>query len=146
MDEILKDKLYLGDYRTIKTQTELFAQQGITDVINVAAELSYSNRVKDFFDQHGIQSYKFPMDDHDDYNIRRTAPEIINLLHLLISNGQKVYLHCHMGVSRSAAVIIGYLASHYDLTINQAFKLVKSKRPVIWPRQKFLDDLKKIID
>uniref|UniRef100_A0A8C9WJY7 Dual specificity phosphatase 19a n=1 Tax=Scleropages formosus TaxID=113540 RepID=A0A8C9WJY7_SCLFO len=53
-----------------------------------------------------------------------------------------VLVHCNAGVSRSAAVVIGYLMCREGLTFDDAFTLVKKARPVICPNPGFLEQLK----
>lgn len=48
-----------------------------------------------------------------------------------VENGNKVLVHCQMGQSRSAAVVTAYLMYKQNLTFEQAFKHVKSKRTIV---------------
>ncbi|KAG5829974.1 dual specificity protein phosphatase 19a [Anguilla rostrata] len=54
-----------------------------------------------------------------------------------------VLVHCNAGVSRSAAVVIGYLMSKEGLAFDDAFAAVKVARPAICPNPGFLEQLKK---
>ncbi|CAK1547991.1 unnamed protein product [Leptosia nina] len=59
-----------------------------------------------------------------------------------ISNGGIVLVHCYFGVSRSAAIVIGYIMEKYSLCYEDAFGLVKSKRRFISPNVGFVAQLK----
>lgn len=53
-----------------------------------------------------------------------------------------VLVHCHAGVSRSAAIVIAYVMKKYGLNFESAFELVKTRRPRIRPNEKFRACLK----
>ncbi|XP_018584400.1 dual specificity protein phosphatase 19 [Scleropages formosus] len=53
-----------------------------------------------------------------------------------------VLVHCNAGVSRSAAVVIGYLMSREGLTFDDAFALVKAARLAVRPNPGFYQQLK----
>lgn len=52
--------------------------------------------------------------------------------------GSKVLVHCKMGVSRSASVVIAYAMKAYNWDFSQAWKHVKDKRNCIKPNNNFV--------
>lgn len=36
-------------------------------------------------------------------------PEAVRLLHLLVTNGKRVYVHCTAGINRATLTTVGYL-------------------------------------
>ncbi|KAA3679843.1 dual specificity phosphatase 10 [Paragonimus westermani] len=56
-------------------------------------------------------------------------------------SGKAVLVHCQAGISRSPALVIAYLMAHSDLSLREAYRLVKSKRSVISPNFAFLGQL-----
>lgn len=54
-----------------------------------------------------------------------------------------VLVHCRMGVSRSASIVIAYLIKYFKLTYEQAFERVKNKRFEINPIAAFREQLAK---
>lgn len=54
------------------------------------------------------------------------------------NEGSKVLVHCKMGVSRSASVVIAYAMKAYNWDFSQALKHVKDKRNCIKPNNSFL--------
>lgn len=52
--------------------------------------------------------------------------------------GSKVLVHCKMGISRSASVVIAYAMKAYNWNFNQALRHVKTKRNCIKPNSSFL--------
>merc|ERR1711964_860042 len=61
-----------------------------------------------------------------------------DLIGALLDQGQSVYVHCTAGVSRSATVVIFWLMRSRRMSLLDALKLVKAKRPAIRPFR-FLD-------
>lgn len=57
------------------------------------------------------------------------------------AKGSKVLVHCKMGVSRSASVVIAYAMKAYNWDFNTAMRHVKDKRNCIKPNSSFLSQL-----
>lgn len=55
--------------------------------------------------------------------------------------GSKVLVHCKMGISRSASVVIAYAMKAYNWDFDQAIKHVKEKRNCIKPNKSFVSQL-----
>ena len=56
--------------------------------------------------------------------------------------GSRVLVHCKMGISRSASVVIAYAMKAYNMSLEEAIQLVKKKRSCIQPNQAFVSQLK----
>jgi protein-tyrosine phosphatase len=79
-------------------------------------------------------------------------------LTLIRLNPQKVYLasetvlwdnvpiliHCHAGVSRSASVVIHYVASTFQISANEAIERVRQSRSIIEPNEGFMAKLQEL--
>ncbi len=59
-----------------------------------------------------------------------------------IEESEKVLVHCHAGVSRSASIVIAFLMMKNSWKYTDAFNHVKKKRPVINPNRGFILQLK----
>lgn len=55
--------------------------------------------------------------------------------------GSKVLVHCKMGISRSASVVIAYAMKAYNMEFDQAIRHVREKRNCIKPNKNFLTQL-----
>lgn len=69
--------------------------------------------------------------------------EGLNVSFLSFSKGGVVLVHCNAGVSRAAAIIIGFLMYSEGLSFAMAFSVVKNARPAICPNSGFVEQLQK---
>lgn len=57
------------------------------------------------------------------------------------NNQHRVLVHCAMGMSRSATMVIMYLMRKFEVDWNMAFDIVKTRREIIDPNTGFLEKL-----
>lgn len=117
--------------------SEAFAEsRDITAVLNVAAELvdlPVPRRV--------VVVKRVPLRDSMDENIVVRLDECCGFIEKNVSNGRNALVHCAAGVSRSASIAIAYVMRRYDMSFDDAYALVKSKRPRIDPNLNFVYQL-----
>ena len=53
----------------------------------------------------------------------------------------KVLVHCKMGISRSASVVISYMMKEYEMDLAATIIRVKEKRSVVNPNKSFIKQL-----
>lgn len=69
--------------------------------------------------------------DHNDQALM--LPEAVRLLHLLVANGKRVYVHCTAGINRATLTTVGYLTFVKGRTLDSALHEVKTARPQAHP-------------
>lgn len=60
----------------------------------------------------------------------------------LVNRNRPVLVHCRMGISRSATIVIAYIMRLHSISADDASKTVKSQRPQINPNPNFLVQLR----
>ena len=131
IDEIEEGKLWLGSYDPDNIKS--LKEKGITKILTLmdggASKFSYEEKG---FNQKIINIYDFETE-----NIIQYFGECLNF----IKGDEKVFVHCAAGESRSATIVIAYLMWKKKLTFDKAYKLVKEKRPRIYPNFGFRQQL-----
>lgn len=144
MDEILP-RLYLGGYRALRDDIPRLRTHGITFILNVASEVHYSKRLLAYLDEHKIQHVHIPMKDEDAYPLGDALPDVLARMKQAYEDGQCIYVHCHRGISRSAAVVIAFVAQRRTWSVKEAHAFVAKKRPSIVPRESFLKAVNDVV-
>lgn len=124
--EIEPDFLFLGSGNAAAELKELRAHK-ITHVLNCADD------VENFFD--GEFTYlRLEIEDFgQDKGISRVFGDAFKFLEEVKASQQRVLVHCAAGANRSASVVIAWIMHSRQLSLKEAFKVVKSKRKGISP-------------
>ena len=59
-----------------------------------------------------------------------------------LENNRNIYVHCDMGISRSATVVIAYLMKKYGDTYESCYSFLKRRRSIVYPNFGFQAQLK----
>lgn len=132
----IEDNLYLGNFGTV-INLQIIEKIGVKKVLTLR-EFGINEEYKvDSIDYLHISVNDTPNDD-----ILTHFPRC----HQFIEEGQRsnqtVLVHCRLGVSRSATIVISYLMSKYGKTCDQILSEVKKKRSQIKPNKSFYQQLK----
>ena len=125
-NEILKNKLYLGNYYSA-TQKEELKKRGITHILMVGYLLH------EFF-PNDFEYANIEIEDDERENIFRYFYVCINF----IEKSKVCYVHCQAGVSRSASIVIAYVMYKKQLSFEDSFQFCKEKRFYIYPNDGFI--------
>ncbi|XP_069750326.1 dual specificity protein phosphatase 10-like [Narcine bancroftii] len=127
--------LYLGNERDAQDLGRM-RQLGVGYVINVTTHLPL------YHAHAGTLRYKrLPAIDSAKQNLRQYFEEAFEFIEEAQQSGRGVLVHCQAGVSRSATLVIAYLMKHTLMTVSDAYKYVKGRRPVISPNLNFMGQL-----
>ncbi|XP_056655553.1 dual specificity protein phosphatase 13 isoform X2 [Monodelphis domestica] len=138
VDEVWPN-LFIGDAATANNRFELW-KLGITHVLNAAHGGLYCQGGPDFYGS-SVSYLGVPAHDLPDFNISAYFSSSADFIHsALCTPGAKVLVHCVVGVSRSATLVLAYLMLRQRLTLLQAVSSVKRHR-WIFPNSGFLKQL-----
>ncbi|GIY04056.1 protein phosphatase Slingshot, partial [Caerostris darwini] len=125
--------LYLGSEWNASNLEELVVN-GIGHILNVTREID--NFFPGMFDYQNIRVY-----DDESTEILHYWDKTYRYIRRAKDEGSKVLVHCKMGISRSASVVIAYVMKAYDWDLQRALEFVKTKRGCIKPNSGFLKQL-----
>jgi len=131
------DNIYLGNACDASYYYKL-KNSNIESIINVTTEIP--NYFKNDFEYFNISI--------NDFNSESFSNEMFNNVLNFIYEKQKkedsgsILIHCYMGSSRSATIIILYLMDKYGYTIDNALNFLKEKRDIVNVNTQFIEDLK----
>lgn len=132
--EIIPNKLYLGNNESAKN-LDLLKNNQITSILICGYFLS------EFFPGQFI--YKTLEIQDNEYEI------IINSLIKgieFIEKNKTILVHCREGISRSSAIVIGYIMYKEKKSYNEAENFVRTKKSDINPNENFVNQLKEFED
>ncbi|XP_067845063.1 dual specificity protein phosphatase 10 isoform X2 [Heptranchias perlo] len=131
-----KDPLVLKGNEQDAQDIEKMQRMNIGYIINVTTHLPLYHYEK------GIFHYKrLPATDSNKQNLRQYFEEAFEFIEEAHQCGKGLLIHCQAGVSRSATIVIAYLMKHTRMTMTDAYKFVKGKRPIISPNLNFMGQL-----
>ncbi|XP_010287543.1 PREDICTED: dual specificity protein phosphatase 19, partial [Phaethon lepturus] len=115
---------------------ETMKKHKVTHVLNVA--YGVQNAFLNDFVYKSISILDLPETDITSY-----FPECFEFIEKAKIQDGVVLVHCNAGVSRAAAVVIGFLMNSERLSFARAFSLVKNARPAACPNPGFMEQLHK---
>ncbi|XP_043939277.1 dual specificity protein phosphatase 8-like [Protopterus annectens] len=126
--------LYLGSQNDVLNK-DVMAENGITHVLNVSNSCPKPAYIPE------THFLRIPVNDSYCEKILpwlNKAVDFIDKAKLL--NG-RVLVHCLAGISRSAAIAIAYVMRTLGLSLDDAYRYVKERRPSVSPNFNFLGQL-----
>ena len=62
---------------------------------------------------------------------------LTNVIHSFLKENKAVLVNCFAGISRSSTIVIAYMMKYYNMTFDEAFNYVQSKRWIVNPNPNF---------
>ncbi|KAM5262517.1 dual specificity protein phosphatase 16 [Ctenodactylus gundi] len=126
--------LYLGCQRDVLNK-ELMQQHGIGYVLNA----SNTCPKPDFIPESHF--FRVPVNDSFCEKILPWLDRSVDFIEKAKASNGCVLVHCLAGISRSATIAIAYIMKRMDMSLDEAYRFVKEKRPTISPNFNFLGQL-----
>lgn len=127
--------LFLGNASHSEDSNAL-QKYNIRYVLNVTPDLPNV-----FEGTEGIQYLKIPITDTHSQDLATHFPVAIRFIDDARRKGSAVLVHCLAGVSRSVTVTLAYLMHARSLCLNDAFSLVRARKPDVSPNFHFMQQL-----
>ncbi|XP_039292990.1 protein phosphatase Slingshot isoform X3 [Nilaparvata lugens] len=125
--------VYLGSEWNASNLDEL-NKNGVCHILNVTREID--NFFPGMFDYLNIRVY-----DDEKTDLLLHLENTFKYITKAQKEGSKVLVHCKMGVSRSASVVIAYAMKAYNWDLKKAIEYVQKKRNCIKPNKSFITQL-----
>ncbi|KAM7378619.1 hypothetical protein PAMA_013499 [Pampus argenteus] len=126
--------LYLGCQRDVLNK-DLMQQNDIVYVLNA----SNTCPKPDFIPESHF--LRVPVNDSFCEKILPWLDRSVEFIEKAKACNARVLVHCLAGISRSATIAIAYIMKRMDMSLDEAYRFVKEKRPTISPNFNFLGQL-----
>lgn len=109
-------------------------EHSVRHILNVTREID--NFFPGLFDYYNVRVY-----DDEKTDLLKHWDNTFRYISRAKMEGSKVLVHCKMGISRSASVVVAYAMKAYDWDFDTAIQHVKDKRNCIKPNKAFTSQL-----
>jgi dual specificity phosphatase 12 len=147
-------KLYIGGLYALY-QTDLVRAAGVTHVLSA---IDYDPQLKTRFPDLQLEHLHIKADDHPNENLLQHFGESVKFIDSALKEADSpkdnargrlteqedsggVFVHCAMGKSRSATLVVAYLVWKYKISPTSALKQLCEGRPVCDPNPGFKEQL-----
>ena len=136
IDEPVKiiENIYLGHLLNASNYNKL-KELNIDSIVNVTCELSN-------YYENDFHYYNILIKDELDSCFDNEIENCISFIHEKVTNNKNVLVHCSQGRSRSVTIIAAYLMKYKNLSFEQAYNYIKSKKQIINMNTNFKQILK----
>ncbi|CAM5156084.1 unnamed protein product [Natator depressus] len=135
--------LYIGDEKTALDRYSL-EKAGFTHILNAAHGRWNVDTGPDYYSDIAIEYHGVEADDLTTFNLSQffySAAEFIEAA--LQDQRNKILVHCAMGRSRSATLVLAYLMIYKNMTVVDAIEQVLQHRCIL-PNRGFLKQLREL--
>ena len=136
---LIVDNIYLGNGYNAANPS-IIQDNNIQFVVNATIE------IPNYFESGSKVSYmNIPISDLDGSSIKNYLEKAYTFItHANDIGTGNILVHCYMGSSRSAAVVIYYLMKMYGYSLERALEFVKTKRDIVNVNTCFIRDLEDV--
>eukprot|EP01084_Bolivina_argentea_P294733 507227_1 len=133
-DQIINDRLFLGDYNAA-TRPEIMQHLHITHIVNCTKEKNEFEKDKCL----NIKYFQMPINDYEYEPIGVYFEAAIQFIDSAMKTNEKnkIFIHCHAGVSRSGAITIAYMMKCHLMSMEVALQYVQERRECVDPNKGF---------
>lgn len=139
------DRLLVGAYPLDAADVDLLAHMSVRHVLNLVEDEEYPpgrrRAVAAALDAAGIEEERMRLTDFGRLPSERLEAAVQQVV-AWMRRGELSYVHCRAGWQRSAAVAVGAVAVHDELTIDGALDYVQQRKPSADPLPHQREDLR----
>ncbi|KAK5662230.1 hypothetical protein OQA88_8135 [Cercophora sp. LCS_1] len=129
---IIPNLLYLGPV-SATSNAEFLKREGITHVLSIGKSPAARHEE--------ITYERISLTDEEDSPITEAVKSASDIIDKIASAGGKVLVHCSAAISRSPAVVAGYLMAKRGMTLRESLETLVQARDVVSPNPGFLKQL-----
>ena len=129
----INENLFIGNISTA-TNRDILKEKGITHIIDILSH-KFEPFPKDF-EYLFIQKY-----DTLDSDLTFSLPISNLFIRDAIKKGGKVYVHCMEGISRSVSIVLAYMMTLSEDSIDNLLGEIQDVRPIAQPNTSFMTQL-----
>lgn len=134
-------RIFLGDINHATDKSWLLTAN-IKTIISIVSQPFVDPDIKKFYHDNDITQIEYLKYDNGHTDIIQTFNMLENEKNIesLLEKGN-LFIHCQMGISRSAAISIALLVKYKNKNVEEAFAYLKGKRRVVNPNFSFMIQL-----
>nr|XP_023658734.1 dual specificity protein phosphatase 13-like [Paramormyrops kingsleyae] len=134
--------VYIGNAAAARDKPTL-RDMGITHIVNSAHGPLHINTGARFYRELPIHYYGVEADDAEDFDLSPFFYPTAKFIRAALSQYGRVLVHCAMGLSRSATLVLAYLMICEGLPLLEAIRTVRKHRDIC-PNSGFLEQLRRL--
>lgn len=129
------DNIYLGSAYNAASH-RVIDQYNIKYVINATKEISNYHE-----SDNNLEYVRYALYDNNTHSIKKYLEESYKWITEKREKTGNILIHCYMGASRSASIVIYYLMKEHKYTFDEAVTFLRNKRSIVNPTFKLTTDL-----
>eukprot|EP00897_Mesotaenium_endlicherianum_P001689 jgi/Mesen1/1548/ME000134S00667 len=138
-DAVTPDILIGSCPRSPSDLDRIVDEAGATAILNLQSDICFEALQIPYSDilsqamARGVFLERVPVRDFDRGDQALMLPEAVRMLHMLVTRGCRVYVHCTAGINRASLTVLGYLTFVQGMSLDEALLVVKGARKVAHP-------------